>query len=209
MHGLARSVAGIRGRVYVPNSESGTVSVIDPGTFRVIAQYRMGRMPHHVIPSHDMQTLYVLDTTGDTITPIDPRTAKPGKAIPVTDPYNLYFSPDGKLAIVVAERFHRLDLRNPRTWKGIASIPVPPAGVNHGDFSPNGRYFYVSCESSGYLDKVDLARRRVVGQSKIGVEPIDVKLSPDAKVLFVADQARNGVVVVDPRDLPAVVHPDR
>jgi YVTN family beta-propeller protein len=119
-------------------------------------------------------------------------------------PYNLYFSPNGKLAIVVAERYHRLDLRNPKTWKGIASVPVPPAGVNHGDFSPDGRWFYVSCESSGYLDKVDLARHRVVTQSRIGFQPIDVKLSPDAKVLFVADQARNGVVVVDPKDLHEV-----
>jgi YVTN family beta-propeller protein len=198
---LAPSVADVPSRVYVPNSDAGTVSVIDPATYEVVDEYHVGRMPHHVIPAHDMQTLYVLDTAGNTITPIDPRTAKPGEPIAVDDPYNLYFSPDGSLAIVVAERYRRLDLRDPHTWELIASIPVPPSGVNHADFSPDGRYFYVSCEFSGYLAKVDLVERRVVAQSEIGVEPIDVKLSPDAQVLFVADQARDGVILADPGDL--------
>jgi YVTN family beta-propeller protein len=202
--GLAPSVADIPSRVYVPNSDSGTVSVIDPATYEVIDEYHVGRMPHHVIPSHDMQTLYVLDTAGNTITPIDPRTAKPGDAIPVDDPYNLYFSPDGNLAIVVAERFRRLDLRDPHTWELIASIPVPPRGVNHADFSPDGRYMFVSCEFSGWFAKVDLVERRVVADGEIGVQPIDVKLAPDASVLFVADQARDGVIVVDPGDLHEV-----
>jgi len=201
---LAPSVADIPSRVYVPNSDAGTVSVIDPATLEVVDEYHVGRMPHHVIPAHDMQTLYVLDTAGNTITPIDPRTAKPGEPIAVDDPYNLYFSPDGSLAIVVAERYRRLDLRNPQTWELIASIPVPPSGVNHADFSPDGRYFYVSCEFSGYLAKVDLVEHRVVAQTEIGVEPIDVKLSPDAQLLFVADQARNGVILVDPADLHEV-----
>jgi YVTN family beta-propeller protein len=199
--GLAPSVADVPSRVYVPNSDSGTVSVIDPATFAVIDEFHVGRMPHHVIPSHDMQTLYVLDTAGNTITPIDPRTSKPGEPIPVDDPYNLYFTPDGTTAIVVAERYRRLDLYDPHTWQLTGSIPVPPSGVNHADFSPDGRYFYVSCEFSGHLAKVDLVEQRVVADNEIGTEPIDVKLSPDAQVLFVADQARNGVIVADPGDL--------
>jgi YVTN family beta-propeller protein len=199
--GLAPSVADVPSRVYVPNSSSGTVSVIDPATYEVVDEYHVGRMPHHVIPSHDMQTLYALDTAGNAIIPIDPRTGKPGEPIAVDDPYNLYFSPDGRLAIVVAERYRRLDLRDPHTWELIASIPVPPRGVNHADFSPDGRHLYVSCEFSGYMAKVDLVEHRVVADREVGVEPIDVKLSPDAQVLFVADQARDGVILVDPGDL--------
>jgi len=40
---------------------------------------------------------------------------KPGE-----DPYNLYFSPDGRYAIVVAERLQRLDFRNPATMRLIS-----------------------------------------------------------------------------------------
>ena len=198
---LSPSVADIPARVYVPNSESGTLTVIDPATFKILGTYRVGSQPHHVVPGWDMGTLYVLDTAGNALIPIDPRVGRPDVPIRVEDPYNLYFTPNGKEAIVVAERFQRLDIRNPRTWELLASIPVPHAGVNHGDFSPDGRYFYASCEYSGWVVVVDLVTRRVVAERRAGVQPIDVKLAPDASVLYVADQARNGVMVLNPTDL--------
>jgi YVTN family beta-propeller protein len=197
-------VADIPLRVYVPNSDENTLSIIDPATFTVVDKIPTGQMPHHVTPSWDMQTLYVLNTGGNTLIPINPRSAQAAAPIPVTDPYNLYFTPDGATAIVVAERYKRLDLMNPRTWEPIASIPVPHAGVDHGDFSADGRYFYASCEFSGWLVKVDLVERRIVAERQIGSQPIDVKMAPDASAVYVADQARHGVVVVDPGDLREV-----
>lgn len=191
-------------RVYVPNSDEHTVSVIDPVTMTVIAKYSTGQVPHHVTPSWDMSTLYVLDTSGNSLTPIDPRTSKLGTPIPVPDPYNLYFTPDGKLALVIAERYMRIDVRDPRTWSLVYSVPVPHPGVNHGDFSADGRYFYATCEWSGWFVKLDLLEGRVVAERKIGQLPIDVKLAPDASVLYVADQGRNGVIVVDPQTLAEV-----
>ena len=198
---LSRSVADIPTRVYVPNSEDDTVSVIDPATMRVIEKIRTDQTPHHVTPSWDMQTLYVLNTVGDTITPIDPRSGKARKPIPVADPYNLYFTPDGNTAIVVAERYQRLDLRDPKTWELRGSISIPHPGVDHADFSPNGRYLYASCEFSGWVVKVDLIDQRIVAERQIGSQPIDVKMAPDASVVYIADQGRGGVIVADPNNL--------
>ena len=99
-------------RVYVPNSESNTVSVINPSTYRVIDQFPVGANPQHVVPSYDLKTLWVNNDQGNSLTPIDPRTGKPGHTIPVSDPYNLYFTPDGRYAIVVSERLQRLDFRD-------------------------------------------------------------------------------------------------
>lgn len=201
---LSPSVKDFPPRVYVPNSDANTLTVIDPTTYQVIATYPTDAVPHHVTPSWDMQTLYVNNTSGNTLMPIDPRTGKPGPAFEITDPYNLYFSPDGALAIVVAERYRRLDLRNPKTWELITSISVPYAGVNHGDFSPDGRYFYASCEFSGWVVKIDLVERRIATERQIGSEPIDVKFSPDASVLYVAEQTKGGVAVLDPTDLSEI-----
>src|SRR5262249_12701665 len=39
---FSAAVRGLKQRVYVPNSRSGTVSVIDPTTFRVIRRFRAG-----------------------------------------------------------------------------------------------------------------------------------------------------------------------
>ena len=59
------------------------------------------------------------------LTPIDPKTGKPGPPVPVADPYNLYFTPDGRSAIVVAERLRRLDFRDPHTMAPQYSIATP------------------------------------------------------------------------------------
>lgn len=198
---LAPQVRDIPARVYVPNSDAGTLSVIDPVTFKLLATYRVGGQPHHVVPSWDLSTLYVLDTTGNRLIPIDPRVGTPGTPIAVTDPYNLYFRPDGSEAIVVAERFQRLDIRHPKTWELLASISIPHPGVNHGDFSPDGRYFTVSCEFSGWVAVVDLDTRQIVRERRVGSQPIDVKFSPDASTLYVADQSRGGVILLDPATL--------
>src|SRR6266550_3709366 len=127
-------------RVYVPNSAGDSVDVIDARTYKVVDHFPVGALPQHVTPSHDLKTLYVNDDVGNTLTPIDPLTGRPGKPFPVDDPYNLYFTIDGRYAIVVAERLHRLDFRNAHTFRLVRALTVPCAGVNHMDFSPNGRY---------------------------------------------------------------------
>jgi YVTN family beta-propeller protein len=98
---LRPSVMSIPARVYVPDSESDMVEVIDPTTLTVIDRFAVPRRPQHVVPSHDMTTLYVNSDLGNALTPIDPRTGKPGPPIAVDDPYNLYFTPDGTKALVV------------------------------------------------------------------------------------------------------------
>ncbi len=191
-------LAGIPARVYVPDSLSGMVDVIDPATFTVIAHFRAGRVPHHVTPSWDMGVLYVDNTGSGTLTVIDPRTAHPVQTLAVPDPYNLYFTPDGRSAIVVAEARGRLDFRNPLTWTLLGSVRIPWRGVDHLDFSADGRYLLASTEFSGMVVKVDVAEMRVVAALRVGGLPVDVRLSPDGTVFYVANQGRHGVSVIDP-----------
>jgi YVTN family beta-propeller protein len=201
--GMLRGAARLaRPLVYVPNSQSNTVDVIDPRTYRVIEHFAVGALPQHVTPSWDLTTLYVDNDQGNSLTPIDPVTGRPkGRVIPVADPYNLYFTPDGRSAIVVAERLHRLDFRHPRTFALQRSLSVPCRGVDHMDFTANGRYALASCEFSGELVRVDLRRRRVVGTTRLhaGAMPQDVKLAPDGRIFYVADMMAGGVWEVSAR----------
>jgi YVTN family beta-propeller protein len=191
--------------VYVPNSLSNTVDVISQKTMKVIRQFPTGALPQHVTPAYDLKTLYVDNDEGNSLTPINPRTGLPGRPIGVTDPYNLYFTPNGKYAIVVAERLHRLDFRDPHTFKLRRSVSVPQcAGVDHMDFSADGRYAYASCEFSGAMIVVDLRDLRVIQTLRLrggSAMPQDVKLSPDGRTLYVADMRNNGVweLGMDPR----------
>ncbi len=197
---LSKATQGALERVYVPNSDSGTLDVINPRTYKIVAHYNVGGLPQHVVPDWGLRTLYVNNNKGNSLTPINPRTGEPGKAIAVDDPYNLYFTPNGKLAIVVAERNARLDFRRRGTFHLVKSLPVPCKGVNHIDFAPDSSYFITSCEFSSQLVKVDIATKKVVGALKLGTGdgmPQDVKLSPDGRVFYVADMMAGGVWMVN------------
>jgi YVTN family beta-propeller protein len=194
---LSPAVAGVPSRVYVPNSEDNTVDVIDPATYQIVSHFRVGKLPQHVTPSWDLKTLYVDNDLGNSLTPVDPRTGEPGPPIPVIDPYNLYFTLDGTRAVVVAEARRRLDFRDPKTWVVVKSVPVPCKGVDHGDFTVDGREMVLSCEFSGELLRVDVGRMEVTGTLKVGGSPVDVRISPDGTVFYVANQKRHGVSVID------------
>jgi YVTN family beta-propeller protein len=201
---LRPDVAAALERIYVPNRRSNDVSVIDPATMRVVDRFSVGINPQHVVPSWDLKTLWVTNNaerrTDGSLTPIDPKTGKPGKSIPVDDPYNMYFTPDGRAAIVVAEAFRRLDFRDPQTMAPQGSLVVAGcAGINHADFSIDGRYAIFTCEFGGQLAKIDMVARKVLGYVKLsrGGMPQDIRIAPDGTVFYVADMRAGGVFVVD------------
>src|SRR5690348_18356925 len=96
-------------RVYVPNSLSDTVTEINPHTYQVIRTFPVGGQPNHITPSWDGSVLWVNSTDGYNLTPVSPKSGEPGPPVPVADPYNLYFTPDGKNAMVMAEALSRID----------------------------------------------------------------------------------------------------
>jgi YVTN family beta-propeller protein len=196
--------------VYVPNSQSNTVDVIDQRTLKIIRSFPVATRPEHVVPSYDLKTLYAVSDLGNSLQPIDPVSGRPtGRPIQVPDPYNMYFTPDGRYAITVAERLKRLDFRDPHTMALRFSLDVPTCpGVDHADFSADGRYMYVSCEFLGAMIELDLQGQprlmRTLDLQPKPASPQDVKLSPDGKLLYTADQDRGGLWEIDPRSFTVV-----
>jgi YVTN family beta-propeller protein len=201
---LSPAVANVPARVYVPNVKSHEVHVIDPVTMAVIDRYKVGMNPQHVVPSWDLKTLWVTNNaegrTDGTLTPIDPMTGKPGKEVAVDDPYNMYFTPDGKSAVVVAEAMKRLDFRDPKTLALQGSVSAPKCGgINHGDFSIDGTYLIMTCEYAGRMVKIDWRARTVLAYLTLpdrGI-PQDVRISPDGAIFYVADLRAGGVHLID------------
>ncbi|RWA71706.1 YncE family protein [Mesorhizobium sp.] len=201
---MSPATAGSLPRVYVPNRSSNSVSVIDPATLKEVDRFPVGSKPQHVVPSWDLKTLWVANNgTGrnGSLTPVDPTTGKPGKQVPVDDPYNMYFMPDGSAAIIVDEALKQLDLRDPQTMALKSIIPTPTCpGINHADFSADNSYAIFTCEyGDAGLAKIDLKNQKVLGHldlSKMGM-PQDIRLSPDGKVFYVADMMNDGVFLID------------
>ena len=200
---LSPAVAADKPLVYVPHSGSGDVWVIDPATFQVVAKYPAGKELQHVVPSWDLRTLYATDDRGDHVLPFDPRTGQPGKPFPVVDPYNMYFTPDGRYAISVAERLRKLVWYDPHTWQAHDETAAPDcAGIDHADFSPDGRTAVFTCEFAGRVAVVDVASHHLLRMidmphrnTRMG--PQDIKLAPDGSVYYIADSDAGGLWVLD------------
>jgi YVTN family beta-propeller protein len=164
----------------------------------VLERLGVGGEPHHVTPSWDLRHLYVDNPGTNRLDVIDPQTAKLGRRIKVASPYNLYFTPDGTKAIVVAESLDRLDVYELPAWRLAHRISTPDRGIDHLDFSADGSYLLASTEFSGTVLRVDLVSMAVTGRLRLGGSTVDVKLAPDGRRFFVANQMRDGVSVVDP-----------
>ena len=185
---------------YVPNHTSNTLTEIDIKTKKIIASYPMKKGPQHVVPSWDLKTLWVNNNQGNYLTPVNPANGKPGKPIYVHDPYNLYFTPNGKYAIVMAEADKQMVFRDPHTMAIKKKVNVNCRGLNHADWTRDGNYFVATCEFSGQLIWVNTAKMKVekyatIPRNKAPNTPMpqDVKISPDGKTFYVADMMSNGV----------------
>jgi YVTN family beta-propeller protein len=193
---------GARYLVYAPDSQGDGVYVINPKTYRVIRYIATGPEVQHVVPAWDLRVLYSTNDMGNSLTPIDPDTGRrAGPNIPVADPYNLYFTPDGRHAIVVEEALATLAFRDPHTFKLQKALPVHCAGVDHMDFSADGSFALASCEFSGQMVRIDLRTETVDGYVHVGGSPQDVKLSPDGRVFYTANRYLGGVQLIDARSL--------
>jgi YVTN family beta-propeller protein len=224
---LSDAVRGDLARIYVPNLRTNDVYVIDPASMKVVDKFKVGFSPQHVVPAWDLRTLWVANNSerrkSGSVTPIDPRTGKPGQAILVDDPYNIYFTPNGASAIIVAESRKRLDFRNPLSMALQYSIETPQCGgINHADFSIDGRHALFTCEFDGSVVKIDMVNRKVEGYLKLNMPatrfkesrgafdptaseictskkgmPQDIRSSPDGKRFYVADMDADGIHVID------------
>jgi len=199
------ATAGALPRIYSPNLWTGKVDVIDPETFKVVDSFTAIPSPQHIVPSWDLQTLWV---SGDisyrgghaSVMAIDPKTGKTGAAIDVPDSYNMYFTPDGRSAIVVAEAMRRLEFRDPHTMALQGYVLAPQcAGINHADFAIDGAYAIFTCEYNDQLAKIDLVHHTLAGMLQLSPQhiPQDIRIAPDGSAFFVADMLKDGLVVID------------
>ncbi len=196
--------------LYVPNSYGAPyTTVIDQRTHQVVRILHTGLLNQHVTPSWDLRTLYVEASESNRLVAIDPRTGRTTGRTTVSRPYNLYFTPDGRQAVVMSEQYDQIVFTDPHTFKRVAVVKDPSCrGPNHADFSGNGQFLVVTCEFSGSLLEISTTGHRVLGRLSLGPgsQPQDVRLSPDGRTFYVADMGRDRLVRVDWRTFKVKGH---
>lgn len=195
----------VRRRAFISNSDGNSIAIIDRDTYQMIKTLPVGRYPHHMIVSLDGHYLYVGNAHSNTASVIDLATETIVKTLPLLDPYNLYYTPDGKFLVTTLTGHGRVDIRASDQWndmQGATGWPLVakvPTGKdpNHFAFSPDGRFMYVTNEYSHQLSVLDLQARKVTRQVETGRRPVDVSIAPGGKVLFVAIYGEGEVKAYD------------
>ena len=176
--------------LYVPDSEiGGHTTVISQRTHRIVRVLPTGALDQHVTPSWDLRTLYVEASASDQLAKINPATGRMTGKVHTQRPYNLYFTPDGRQAIVMDEEHNEIVFSDPHTFHRQQVVSDRTCrGPNHADFSANGRYLVVSCEFSGVLLQITTLGHKVVGRIRLGSRamPQDVRLAPDGRSFYIA-----------------------
>ena len=196
---LAKATRHVPYRLYVPESAGRGVDVVDPVSGKVLGHFTTGLDPQHVVPSYDLQTLWSTNDLANSLTPFDPRTGRPrGPNVAVDDPYNMYFLPGGKQAMVIQEQRQQLGFYDAHTMAPLSVTRVHCAGVDHADFTLDEKVLVASCEFGHRLMRLDVATRRVTGYLDLPrSSPQDVRLTPDGARFLVADKSLGGVHIID------------
>ncbi|MEO7350638.1 MAG: beta-propeller fold lactonase family protein, partial [Marmoricola sp.] len=213
---LSPAVANERQLLYVPDSKGSTVTVIDQRTRKIIKVIATGFTSQHVVPSYDLKSLIVNASVANELVVLNPRLVRRTRTISVPRPYNLYYTPDGRTALVMVEQHDLVRFSDPKTFKSWDEVsPRGCRGPNHADFSANGQFFVVTCEFSGELVRIGTLSHKVLGTLNLGPQrtarggdggmqmgrsmPQDVRLSPDGRTFYVADMGTNELRLISAR----------
>ncbi|PYM95278.1 MAG: hypothetical protein DME04_05310 [Candidatus Rokuibacteriota bacterium] len=206
--------------LFITNTKSDSVSVIDTDTLEVVGTIPVGKgKPNRIVFHPDGKTAWVVYDKSHDLGVIDAEGRKLLRRVKIGgNPYNLAFTPDGRHMLVLDwssdtsnDELIFYDLKAEKI-DGRVEVSTWPA---HGVFSRDGKLVYVSGETAGDVTVIDVATRTTVGRVVHGGgDAMGLALTGDGKTLYAAagenkailkiDTATNKVVGEIP--LPGVVH---
>ena len=206
--------------LYVTNTKSDTLSVIDTDTLDVVATIPLGAgKPNRVVVHPDGRTAWVVYDKSRDLGVIDAEALKLVRRVRIGgNPYNLGFTPDGRHLVVLdwssdtsEDEVIFYDLRAGKI-AGRVEVSTWPA---HAVFSRDGARLWVSGETAGDVTVIDVATRTIVERVVHGGgDAMGLALTADGRTLYVAAGENRAVLKLDTATnkvtgqiaLPGVVH---
>jgi YVTN family beta-propeller protein len=203
---LAGFAARAEQRLYVLNSLSDDMTVIDVASDEIIASVPVGPQPHGIASPASQDVLYVSTERDGGLTVVDLKTNEITGKYPVlaTRPNEIEVTSDGRFvyAPIFADGEYRV--LDTRQKKVVATLPTP-GGPHNVVVSPDDRYMYLAPlksrgEGSPENTKIyvaDVRTHSIVDSIELGNAPRPVVISPDGKRLYVNTDNLMGFLVVD------------
>jgi YVTN family beta-propeller protein len=212
--------SAVASTLYITNTKSGSVSIIDTNTLEVVGTIALGPgKPNRVVFQPDGKLAWVVYDKSHDLGVIDAETRKLMRRLKIGgNPYNLAFTPDGRRLYVLDwssdtsnDEVIVYDLQAEKI-DGRVEVSTWPA---HGVFSRDGRLFYVSGESAGDVTVIDTAKREIVGRIVHGGgDAMGLALTADGKLLYAAAGENKAILKIDTATnravgtipMPGIVH---
>jgi YVTN family beta-propeller protein len=206
--------------LYITNTKSASVSIIDTNTLEVTGTIPVGQgKPNRIVFHPDGKTAWVVYDKSHDLGMIDAEARKLVKRVKIGgNPYNLNFTPDGRHLLVLDwssdtsnDEVIFYDLRSDKI-DGRVEVSTWPA---HSIFSRDARLLYVSGETAGDVTVIDAVARATVGRIVHGGgDAMGLALAADGKTLYVAAGENKRILKIDTATskivgeigLPGVVH---
>jgi YVTN family beta-propeller protein len=218
--GAALAAPAGAGTLFITNTKSDSISIIDTEALEVTGTIPLGRgKPNRVAFHPDGKTAWVVYDKSHDLGVVDADARKLTRRVAIGgNPYNLAFTPDGRHLCVLdwASESSRdevifYDLAAGRI-DGRVEVSTWPA---HAVFSRDGKLLYVSGETAGDVTVIDVAARKAVARIVHGGgDAMGLALTADGKTLYAAAGENRNVVRIDTATaraageiaVPGVVH---
>jgi YVTN family beta-propeller protein len=192
------------------------VSFLDTATDAIIKTITIGKEPdgvfkgammRHPYWSKDGNVVYATDDVNNKIVKIDAKTAEIKATIALPGPsHYLHPSSDGKLLYSVNEAEKgggtSVTVIDSKTDKIVKDVPIPletgeQGSLHHGEFTRDGKYFFVCNEGGRTVAVLDTAKQEIIKTIRVGMGAGHPGMTRDGKYIFVIHHKDNVVAVID------------
>jgi YVTN family beta-propeller protein len=202
-HHPAHVVPDLNGeRVFVTDSETNIVSVIDLDSQEVVKTVATGRYPHGLRLSPDGRELFVANVEDGSVSVIDVASLTEAQRIPVgKTPVQVGFTPDGSRVYVSLRDEDAVAVIDRSSRRVTTKIPVGRRPIQV-YVTPDGRSVYVANQGSdedpdNRVSIIDAASNQVTETLTVGAGAHGVAISRDGRFAYVTNIKENSVSVID------------
>ena len=192
---LTASAPATAASVFVVNSNDANVDMIDLATHQITKTIPLLREPHHLVLSPDGKSLVIGDTTGNALFFLDPVTGDIQRRITVSDPYQLQYSPNGKLLTTAGLARNQIDIYDAGTYKLLHRVPARSM-PSHMAYTPDSSVVFVSLQGTNALIAIRTSDGAVLWNTKVGRTPAGVFYTRGKILVGIMGDAH--IAVVDP-----------
>lgn len=197
-----------KGLVFVENSQSGDVSVIDVATLKVTGTIRVGLSPDDIVAAPGGRALYLSrivrrddgrPTGNGELVAIDPVAGAVLWRAPLRGvPNHVAVSPDGARVYVTIVSGSWVDVVDPAKRAVVDSVDVG-TGPHDIEVSRDGKRVYVGLIRGTDITVFDAATKAVIRRIPLAQNVRPIALSHDESRLYVQLSHTHAITVVDPK----------